>query len=77
MTHARPQDAPGTKIFLGDPCLGATGLRQKTRRHRGVYRTGRETVEFLDPESFKIQRHGHAYFTIKKRRKGLPNSRHL
>lgn len=64
--------APDARTFWLCPALVHRVYNKNSSPLNRVYRTGRETVEFLDPESFKIQHHSRVYFTIKKKEDTIP-----
>lgn len=65
--------APDARTFWLCPALVHRVYNKNSSPLNRVYRTGRETVQFLDPQSFKIHNIiSRVYFTIKKKEDAIP-----
>lgn len=65
--------APDARTFWLCPALMHRVYNKNSSPLNRVYRTGRETVQFLDPQSFKIHNIiSRVYFTIKKKEDAIP-----
>lgn len=65
--------APDARTFWLCPALVHRVYNKNSSPLNRVYRTGRETVQFLDPQSFKIHNIiSRIYFTIKKKEDAIP-----
>lgn len=65
--------APDARTFWLCPALVHRVYNKNSSPLNRVYRTGRETVQFLDPQSFKIHNIiSRVYFTIKKKEDTIP-----